>query len=101
MRSKKMTEKREETVVDLLLRQHEQIRRLFSRVAEGAGKAREEAFEELRYLLVVHETAEEEIVHPFARRAIGSGARLTESRLEEAKETLQELDRIGTDSVEF
>jgi iron-sulfur cluster repair protein YtfE (RIC family) len=93
-----------ENVVDLLRQQHEEIRKLFSKVEKANGTAREEAFEQLRYLLAVHETAEEEIVHPFARRTIGNGERIIDARLKEekeAKELLQELEKISTDSAEF
>ncbi|MCW2623898.1 hemerythrin domain-containing protein [Mycobacterium sp.] len=99
-----MTKHQDENVVDLLQRQHEEIRKLFSKVEKGTGKARKDAFEQLRCLLAVHETAEEEIVHPFARRTIGNGERIIDARLKEekeAKELLQELEKIGTDSAEF
>jgi hemerythrin superfamily protein len=90
--------------MDLLRRQHQEIRNLFSKVEKATGKARQEAFDDLRCLLAVHETAEEEIVHPFARRTIGNGERIVDARLKEekeAKELLQQFEGIGTDSVEF
>jgi iron-sulfur cluster repair protein YtfE (RIC family) len=99
-----MTRRQDETVVDLLLHQHEEIRQLFAKVEKATGKARQDAFDQLRQLLAVHETAEEEIVHPVARRAISNGERLIDARLKEekeAKETLQKLEKIGTDSEEF
>lgn len=99
-----MSQQHNETVVDLLLRQHAEIRELFSMVGKRSGKDREETFERLRHLLAVHETAEEEIVHPFARRTIGNGERIIDARLKEekeAKELLQELERTGTDTAEF
>jgi hemerythrin superfamily protein len=96
--------RRDDNVVDLLRRQHETIRRLFAKVERHTGKAREDAFEQLRCLLAVHETAEEEVVHPFARRTIGNGDRIVNARLKEEKEAkalLQELERCGRDSPEF
>jgi hemerythrin superfamily protein len=99
-----VTKHSNENVVDMLRRQHEEIRQLFSRVEKANGAARGEAFEQLRCLLAVHETAEEEIVHPFARRTIGNGERIIDARLKEekeAKELLRELEKIGTDSAEF
>jgi hemerythrin superfamily protein len=99
-----MTKRPDENVVDLLRRQHDDIRKLMAKIAKGNGKDRKETFDQLRCLLAVHETAEEEIVHPFARRTIGNGERIVDARLKEekeAKEILQELERIGTDSVEF
>lgn len=99
-----VTKHQNETVVDLLRRQHEEIRTLFAKVEKATGKARAEAFDELRCLLAVHETAEEEVVHPFARRTIGNGDRIVDARLKEekeAKELLQQLEKIDIDSAEF
>ena len=99
-----MTKHQNETVIDLLRRQHKEIRTLFAKVEKASGKARAEAFDELRCLLAVHETAEEEVVHPFARRTIGNGDRIIDARLKEekeAKELLQRLEALDTDSAEF
>ncbi|MFG2000277.1 hemerythrin domain-containing protein [Spirillospora sp. NPDC048911] len=99
-----MTRQSDDTVVGLLLRQHTEIRDLFAQVEKSSGKSRDEAFGRLRHLLAVHETAEEEIVHPFARRTIGNGERIIDARLKEekgAKEILQELEKSGTGSDEF
>jgi hemerythrin superfamily protein len=89
-------------VVALLLRQHEEIQRLFAEVERSTGKERAAAFDRLRRLLAVHETAEELIVHPDARR-VGSDrvvdARLTEER--NAKERLEELEQKGPDAPDF
>ncbi|TMQ92900.1 hemerythrin domain-containing protein [Actinomadura soli] len=93
-----------ENVVDLLQSQHEEIRRLASIVEENHGQVRKDAFDRLRELLAVHETAEEEVVHPFARRAIADGARVVDKRLEEeheAKGVLSELDKMNPDSADF
>lgn len=99
-----MAEPRDDTVVDLLRRQHEEIRDLFAQVEKSKGEARKASFDRLRYLLAVHETAEEEIVHPFARRTIGNGDRIIDARLKEeheAKELLQQAERLDTGSPEF
>ncbi|MEV4670147.1 MULTISPECIES: hemerythrin domain-containing protein [Actinomadura] len=93
-----------ENVVDLLLAQHDEIRRLASTVESSRGEARKRAFDELRRLLAVHETAEEEIVHPFARHAIGNGSHVVDDRLQEeneAKGALAELEKMNTDSPDF
>ncbi|MFD0683519.1 hemerythrin domain-containing protein [Actinomadura fibrosa] len=93
-----------ENVVDLLRSQHEEIRRLASIVDENSGKVRQDAFEKLRHLLAVHETAEEEVVHPFARRALGDGAKVIDARLQEeneAKGVLSRLEKLDRDSPEF
>jgi hemerythrin superfamily protein len=88
----------EKDVVDLLLRQHMEIRRLFGEVAAAEGDGRAAAFERLRRMLAVHETAEEEIVHPYARRLLDGGEAVVDARLEEerrAKTILAELEHIG------
>ncbi|WP_199484880.1 hemerythrin domain-containing protein [Actinomadura craniellae] len=94
----------ETDVVDLLRRQHEQVRELFFDVQDRTGTDRRDAFERLVRLLAVHETAEEEIVHPLARRALPDGAELVDARLAEerrAKELLAALDGMDTDDPAF
>ncbi len=91
-------------VVDFLVRQHEQVKQGFAAVTAATGDARAEAFTELRRLLAVHETAEEEIVHPRARKEIPGGESIVSARLEEekeAKQALAELEKLDVDSAEF
>jgi hemerythrin superfamily protein len=92
-------------VVAFLKDQHEQIKAMFQQVMDAAGEEREKAFLELRRLLAVHETAEEEIVHPLAREAMAErGPAVVEERLEEerrAKEVLRDLEDMDVDSAEF
>jgi hemerythrin superfamily protein len=90
--------------VRFLVRQHEQIKSLFAETLAASGKAREQAFVELRRLLAVHETAEEEIVHPRAKRKIPNGDNIVEARLEEeneAKTALSELEKLDVDAESF
>lgn len=54
-------------VVRFLVRQHEQIKSLFAATLAASGNATERAFVEIRRLLAVHETGEEEIVRPRAQ----------------------------------
>jgi hemerythrin superfamily protein len=94
----------ENDVVELLLHQHQEIRRLFTQVENSTGPERREAFDRLRRFLAVHETAEEMIVHPLARRTVPDGERVIEARLQEenqAKRMLQELERMDTGSDTF
>jgi hemerythrin superfamily protein len=91
-------------VVTFLKAQHEQIKSLFDRVIGATGSEREQAFLELRRLLAVHETAEEEIVHPRAKRELDNGESVVSARLEEeheAKQALSELEKLDVDSPEF
>ena len=94
----------EPDLVDLLLGQHMQIRDLFSEVESATGKARADAFDRLVRLLAVHETAEEQIVHPLAREAMDGGEGVIEDRLAEerdAKEQLSALEAVDPGSAEF
>ncbi|MGW7356255.1 hemerythrin domain-containing protein [Streptomyces sp. NPDC054802] len=91
-------------VVALLMRQHGDIRNLFDEVEQTTGEARRDAFRRLVRLLAVHETAEEEVVHPFARRSLPGGEQVVDDRLAEekaAKETLVALDDLDTDDPKF
>ncbi|POX57535.1 hemerythrin [Streptomyces sp. Ru62] len=91
-------------VVALLMRQHGDIRNLFDEVEAASGEERRDAYRRLVRLLAVHETAEEEVVHPFVRRAVEGGEQIVRDRLAEeksAKETLAAMDEMDTDDPEF
>lgn len=91
-------------VVSFLKEQHQQVKEGFERVLSSKGEARTKAFVALRRLMAVHETAEEEIVHPAAKRNLPNGESIVEARLKEeneAKKVLTELERLGIDSPEF
>jgi hemerythrin superfamily protein len=91
-------------IVGLLRQQHAQIRDLFDVVLKTTGEERTSAFERLVKLLAVHETAEEEIVHPTARRLLPGGDGIVDDRLAEerrAKDLLAELDGMDTDDPRF
>jgi hemerythrin superfamily protein len=91
-------------VVSFLKAQHEQIKALFGKVSATSGSEREQAFLELRRLLAVHETAEEEVVHPRALHELPDGQVIVQARVHEehdAKEALAELEKLDVDSAEF
>ncbi len=91
-------------VIDFLTDQHEQIKSLFTETLALSGEERERAFRDLRRLLAVHETAEEEIVHPRAKHKVPGGEKIVEARLEEenaAKKALAELESLEIDSKDF
>jgi hemerythrin superfamily protein len=91
-------------VVSFLKEQHEQIKALFAKVSGSTGSEREEAFVQLRRLLAVHETAEEEIVHPRAATVLSDGEQIVKQRLHEeneAKQALAELEKLDIESTEF
>ena len=87
--------------VSLLIRQHDEIRRLLDEVETTTGRRQAEAFDRLRRLLAVHETAEEEIVHPLVRHGLGDvvQARLDEER--RGKRMLRDLEKMGTSAPSF
>ena len=69
-------------VVEFLKHQHD-LKDLFDEVLPAnEADARSAAFTELRQLLAVHETAEEMMVHPRARREIADGGEVVEARLD-------------------
>lgn len=91
-------------VIQFLIGQHEQIKSAFAETLAASGKAREQAFVNLRRLLAVHETAEEEIVHPRAKRRVHNGDKIIDARLDEeheAKTVLAELEKLDVDDQSF
>lgn len=94
----------ENDVIDLLLGQHMTIRDLFLEVQDSTGEVRRAAFERLVRLLAVHETAEEQLIHPLARLTVHGGGDVVDDRLAEehdAKQTLAALEEMGPDAPEF
>ncbi|GAA3446053.1 hemerythrin domain-containing protein [Planomonospora venezuelensis] len=94
----------ENDVVDLLLAQHAMIRDMFDEVERASAADRPEAFRRLVRLLAVHETAEEEIVHPYARGKLEDGDAVVGDRLAEeyeAKRLLMEMDEAGPGDARF
>ncbi len=94
----------DQDVVDLLREQHQEVRRLFSRLEQLSGDARRDDFEQLVRLLAVHETAEEEVVYPAVRNMVDGGDALADARTaeeSEAKEALAELEKLGVEHPDF
>jgi hemerythrin superfamily protein len=90
-------------VITLLHRQHENIRTLFAEVEAATGDERKDAWQRLVRLLSVHETAEEEIVHPAIARVNG-GEPIVDARIAEerrAKELLSTMNDMGPDAEGF
>ncbi len=98
------TTTKSETVTQFLRRQHDQVRSMFSEMESAQGEARTQLFDCLRAFLAVHETAEEEVVHPVARKTGDKGKAVVEARLEEedeAKKVLSELEKLGPEGPGF
>lgn len=81
-------------VVALLIGQHGEIRNLFDTVERTVGDERKEAFRQLVRLLAMHETAEEEVVHPYARTAFDGGEQVVKDRLGEERDAEEVLSRL-------
>jgi hypothetical protein len=91
-------------VVDFVVHQHTQIRDLLAEVLNTTGQERRDAFRAVLRLLAVHETAEEEVVHPTVRALEPGAGELVDARLEEeraANELLEQLDDMDTDDPAF
>lgn len=104
MAERQSTPDQEIDAVDLLLQQHAQMEDLFRLVLATAGRARREAFTELARLLVMHETVEEEVVHPTARRLMAEGDAVIDARLEEeiaAQALLRRLAEVDINTDDF
>lgn len=101
-RPETMTEK---DVIDLLMHQHEEVKAAFADVEAAVNRdGKLKAFERLVRLLAVHETAEEEVVHPRLRHLVPDGGRIVEQRLDEerqAKLDLADLEADGVDAPDF
>jgi hemerythrin superfamily protein len=91
--------------VDLLLRQHDQIRSLLDVVTDAeTPQVRTEAFDELRELIAIHETAEEVIVRPVTRAKVPGGEDIAEARMVEenkGKDALAALEKLDPADEEF
>ena len=91
-----------EGIIGALRRDHQQIRKLFTRLEAASGKARRELFQRLAAELVRHEVAEEEILRPVSRRDAGEA--IANARIKEesrAEELLKDMEKLDPGSAEF
>lgn len=89
-------------VVRILLEQHARIRELFQDVMSADGEHKAQAFDELRALLAVHETAEELVLRPVTKKTGGDAVADARNEEEsEANEVLKELEKLDVSSAEF
>lgn len=89
-------------VIRVLLEQHARIRDLFAEVKSESGEHKEAAFEELRALLAVHETAEQMVLRPVTSDS--GGEAVADARTEEeteANKVLAELEKLDVGSTDF
>ncbi|MBY8860421.1 hemerythrin domain-containing protein [Nocardia sp. CA2R105] len=98
-----MNDQTDQDVVDVLTTQHEQISTLIGQIRADHDD-KQQLFNELVRLLAVHESAEEEVVHPTAKRAAFGVEDMVKTRLTEenrAKQYLADLYDMGVDHPEF
>jgi hemerythrin superfamily protein len=91
-------------VVEAVLADHRRFRTLFEEFERATGDDRARLWQMLVRGLAVHETAEEEIVHPRTRRLVDGGDDIVDARVaeeDEAKKALAALERAGLDDPEF
>ena len=89
-------------VIRILLEQHGRIHDLFDEVTATRGDQKQLAFDELRALLAVHETAEELVLRPVSKPIAGDG--IADARNEEeaaANEVLAALEKLDISSADF
>jgi hypothetical protein len=94
----------QDDVVGILQNQHRRMRDVFGRLGAASGVEKRELFEGLVRLMAVHEAAEEELVHPLARREMGARQQVVDARLHEErqiKRSLAELHDLGADHADF
>lgn len=89
-------------VIKILLEQHAQIRDLCSQVTDSIGTARKEAFDALRALIAVHETAEEMVLRPVTEKVALPGVADRRNHEEaEANGVLKMLEGLDTETTDF
>jgi hemerythrin superfamily protein len=93
-----------EDIIDALLADHQQIKLLFAQVEATTGEHKQQLFADLVRLLAVHESVEEQLVHPLARKKLDDGDAIIDPRLAEeddAKAALADLYDLGAGHPEF
>jgi hypothetical protein len=95
---------RPDDLIAAVLQDHAEIKQLFDAVERAVGSDRREAaFRELTRKIVVHETAEQEVVHPLTTNA-ADGEAVVSDRIEEEKageQLLNRLKEMGVDDPDF
>jgi hemerythrin superfamily protein len=92
----------QEDIIGILLNQHARIRDLFTEVYSAQGDAKRAKFDELRALLAVHETAEEMILRPVAKKEAGESEAAARNEEEaEANRVLSELEQMDITGPRF
>lgn len=91
-------------VTAVIAPQHEHVKALLEAVRQQAGHRRAAAFHTLRLTLALHETAEEQAIHPQALRQLGAYDRAANDRIAEeqaAGQLIGALELVDVDSDQF
>lgn len=92
----------QDDIIAILLTQHARIRDLFVEVRGSQGEGKKAKFDELRALLAIHETAEEMILRPVAKKEAGAKEADARNHEEaEANKVLAGLEKMDISSAEF
>jgi len=98
----------EDDLIGVLLRQHARIHELLAEVRSASGTGgqgqtrKQQAFDELRELLAVHETGEELVLRPLSKSTAGAEIADARNREEdEATHVLAALEKMDVHSAEF
>jgi hemerythrin superfamily protein len=84
--------------------QHERVKALLAAVGQQTGGKRATAFYQLRLLLALHETAEEQVIHPQVQRLLEFRERAFLDRIAEeqtAAQAIRALEGLDVDSDQF
>jgi len=90
--------------IAVIASQHEHVKKLLEAVRQETGHRRATAFHNLRLTLALHETAEEQAIHPQALRQLGPYDRAAADRIAEeqtAGQTIAALELADADSDQF
>ncbi|MCK5859098.1 hemerythrin domain-containing protein [Abyssibacter sp.] len=100
----KAHQRERDDVLSRVLEDHAEIKRRFNAISTAGSPAdKREALHALIHKLVVHETAEQEVLHPLVRSA-DQGDDIAERRLKEeraAEELLARLEKLDVDDANF
>ena len=91
-------------IVNVLLAQHEHIKETFTRLQVASGDAKKQLFANLTDLLHIHETGEQQVVHPVTRTSTPDGQQVATARIDEetaADQEIAELKGLGIEHPQF
>jgi iron-sulfur cluster repair protein YtfE (RIC family) len=90
------------TIIEELVKDHDEVRDLLSKIEASTGKQRKEQFQRLVAELVRHEVAEAEILRPVSRKV--ADERIANARIKEeseAEQMLKKLEKLDPSTAEF